>query len=292
MKEKALDILDSLTLKDIKANPISKSEIRNAVETYYDIQDIRIISGNRKFAVNKSAASTCDDNNDTNNSPETSLYLQYVEARFKETEETIAKFLKCYAENDPVGRWLLSIPGCGPVLSSALLAYIDISKCATAGSIWSYAGWTGPMADCERKKGEKINYNPRFRVVCWKLGQSFIKVSGRDNDIYGKLYLEKKQYYLEKNEAGGFKEKAAFELQHKKYDKETASYAAYSQGMLPNSQIVAMSARFAVKIFLSHLFTLWYEYDRGIPAPKPFVESQLGHVHIMSPPHREILFPD
>ena len=82
------------------------------------------------------------------------------------------------------------------------------------------------------------------------------------------------------------------DLQHKKYDKETASYAAYSQGMLPNSQIVAMSARFAVKIFLSHLFTLWYEYDRGIPAPKPFVESQLGHVHIIPPPHREILFPD
>ena len=290
--EKVID-LANLSANDIRDNPItSRAEVRNAVETYYDIQDFRIRSGNRRFAVNKSndEIESCVEDGETSVITNKALYLQLVEHDFKRTEETIAKFLGNYAKNDPIGKWLLSITGIGPVLAAALLSYIDISRCETAGSIWQYAGWAGPMKP--KQKGEKINYNPKFRVICWKIGRSFIKVSGNKNDIYGKLYKAKKEWYIAKNEAGGFAEKAAYELSAKKYSPDTASYKAYIQGKLPDSQITDMAARFAVKMFLSHLFTLWYEYDRGRPAPKPFVEAHLGHVHIMPPPNREIIFGD
>lgn len=272
--------LENLTLKDIKNNPIGTNEIRNAVETFYDFQDLRIISGNRKSAIKREA--------NKNNEEANPLYLEFIESRLKSTEATITKFLGDYVKNHPIGIWLTSIPGIGPVLAAALLAYIDIKKCETAGSIWSYAGITGESKP--RKKGEKITYNPKFKTICWKIGQSFIKVSSNPNDIYGKLYLEKKDFYHKKNEEGGFKEKAKQELENKKYDPNTKAYQAYSQGKLPDAQIVAMAQRFATKIFLSHLFEIWYEYDRGVKPPVPFVQAHLGHVHIMSAPNRELVF--
>jgi len=275
---KSFDI-DNLSTKDIKNNPISKSDIRSTVDSYYQMQDMRIIAGNRKSAILNFA--------DEQSSP---LLLQYIETRFKNTEENIAKFLKYYAENDPIGQWMMSITGIGPVIAAGLLAYIDINECETAGSIWSYAGWEGPMR--RKMKGEKVDWNPKFRTLCWKIGQSFIKISGNTspNNFYGPLYVAKKEFYIQKNEAGGFAEKAAFELENRKFKPSTKSYQAYIQGKLPDSQIVAMAARFAAKMFLSHLFEIWYEYDRGEKPPKPFVEAHLDHVHILPAPNREIVF--
>lgn len=285
----AFDIAQ-MTIKDIKAHPIKDDEIRNAIETYYDIQDLRIMTGNRKSAVKREETKKIKESGDTETKAETPLYLQYIENQFKETENTISKFLGHYAKSHPVGKWMLSIKGVGPVIAAGMLAYIDIKKCNTAGSIWNYAGWDGSRK--VRTAGQKITWNPKFRVLCWKLGESFVKTSRLDGDVYGHLYREKKSWYEAKNEAGGFAEKAAEELKLKKYGKDTEAYKCYSSGKLPPAHINAMAKRFAVKIFLSHLFEVWYEYDRGVKAPNPFVQDHLGHVHIIHAPNREILFPD
>lgn len=277
-----------MTIKDIKNNPIKDDEIRNAIEVYYDMQDLRITTGNRKNAIIREEAKRLKESNAENTEAEKPLYLQYIEARFKETEVTISKFLGYYAKAHPVGRWMLSIKGVGPVIAAGMLAYIDIKKCKTAGSIWNYAGWDGSRK--VRTAGQKITWNPKFRVLCWKLGESFVKTSNLEGDIYGHLYREKKAWYEAKNEAGGFAEKAAEELKLKKYGKDTDAYKCYSAGKLPPAHINNMAKRFAVKIFLSHLFEVWYEYDRGIKPPNPFVQDHLGHVHIMHAPNTEILF--
>ena len=279
VSNETLDLdFECLTAKDIRNHPITKSELKNTVSLYYDLQDYRISAGNRTYATEH------NENEAPDNMP---FVLKYIEERCKVTEKNIAKFLENYAESNPIGRWLLSIPGIGGVLACALMSYIDINKCQTAGAIWNYAGWAGPSE--KRKKGEKLNYNPKFRVVCWKIGQQFIKLQNNDKDIYGHLYAQKKQFYIEKNEAGGFAERAA-ELIKGCKNKTTEAYKAYSEGKLPKAQINAMASRFAVKIFLSHLFEVWYEYEFKKPAPKPFVEQHLGHVHIIKAPNRDILF--
>jgi len=286
----------NMTIKDIKKHPIKDDEIRNAIEVYYDMQDIRIRTGNRKSAVAREELKKMKEEAIQNGKSvdtidcEQPVYLQYIENQFKETETTISKFLGYYAKSHPIGKWMLSIKGVGPVIAAGMLAYIDIKKCNTAGSIWNYAGWDGSRK--VRTAGQKITWNPKFRVLCWKLGESFVKTSNNKDDIYGHLYREKKSWYEAKNEAGGFAEKAAEELKLKKYGKDTEAYKWYSNGKLPPAHINAMAKRFAVKIFLSHLFEIWYEYDRGAKAPNPFVQDHLGHVHIIHAPNREIVFPD
>lgn len=91
--------LENLTLKDIKNNPIGTNEIRNAVETFYDFQDLRIISGNRKSAIKREA--------NKNNEEVNPLYLEFIESRLKSTEATITKFLGDYVKNHPIGFGLL-----------------------------------------------------------------------------------------------------------------------------------------------------------------------------------------
>lgn len=55
-------------------------------------------------------------------------------------EAQICKALGLFAKNHPVGKWIMSMHGMGPVMSSRILAYIDIAECPTAGHIFSYAG--------------------------------------------------------------------------------------------------------------------------------------------------------
>ena len=267
--------INELTKRDIRKIPISDSEARFLVERYYDMQKMRVAMGNQKFSSEK-----LEDENETG-------ALAYIIDAFKENEKAIARFLDVYTDNHPIGAWLKSIKGIGPVLAAGLLAYIDIDRVNTAGAIWKYAGWD--VGYVRPKRGQKITYNPKFRTLCWKIGDCFVKTQNREGDIYGHLYKEKKEWYIAKNESGGFAEKAAYELTLKKFKEDTNAFKSYSSGKLPDAQINAMAQRFAVKIFLSHLFEVWYEYHNGKPAPKPFVEEHLGHVHIISAPNKDIV---
>lgn len=262
------------TLREIRKNVVNEKEVRDLVNTYYDTQAQRIIIENRIRALKDSDV-------------EVSPYLEVTALRYRENEDFIKKVLQVYVENDPIGKWLLSIMGIGPVIAAGLLSYIDISKCKTAGNIWSYAGITGTEV---KKKGEKINYSPAFKTLCWKAGQSFIKVHNNPKDYYGHLYQEKKEFYMKKNEEGGFADRAREELETKKIAKTSPLYKTYSEGKLTPAHIDAMASRFAVKIFLSHLFEIWYEYANNEKPPKPFVEAHLDHVHIFHAPNREIVF--
>lgn len=248
-----------------------------------DAPEITIESDKKSKSKKETGIREYDFNTDTLTS-----YSDYIlSLGMRELEEFIKNALKAYVDNDPIGQWCTSIMGIGPVIAAGLLSYIDISKCKTAGCIWSYAGITGKEV---KKKGEKLNYSPKFKTLCWKIGQSFIKTSNNPKDIYGHLYKEKKQFYQDKNNSGGFAERAAEELETKKIAKGTQLHKTLSEGKLSDAHINAMSTRFAVKIFLSHLFEVWYEYYNGEKPPKPFVEAHLGHVHIISAPNRDMLF--
>ena len=45
----------------------------------------------------------------------------------------------------------------------------------------------------------------------------------------------------------------------------------YKKGQLAPGHLTEMSKRYAVKMFLSHLFEVWYEKHHGHPAPQPYI---------------------
>lgn len=262
----AISELDSIVKlnKDLRtaAKILTKQEARYLVDTYYQIQEYRKATANQCRIMDESK--------------EPHEVLTWFLNNAEMLENQIKKALDYYTDGDEVGTWLKGICGIGPVIAAGLLAHIDITRAPTAGHIWSFAG-LNPTA--EWNKGEKRPWNAKLKTLCWKIGQSFVKVSNNENDIYGKLWKQRKEYEIARNEAGGYAEQAKAKLAKYKIGKDTEAYKWYSIGKLPPGHIQQRAERWAVKIFLSHLHEFWYKHEYGVEPPLPFSIAILGHAH-------------
>jgi hypothetical protein len=121
-------------------------------------------------------------------------------------------------------------------------------------------------------------WNSDLKMLCWKIGESFLKFHKNDECFYGKIYLVRKAYEKAKNEAGEYAAEAAKKLAKCNIvDKETR--ATYESGKLPDGHIESRVKRYAVKIFLSHYHAVAYELHYNEKPPKPFAISILNHAH-------------
>lgn len=261
-----LEPIQKLT-KDLKeaSYRLSDQEARYLVDAYYTMQDNRI----------RSAAQV----RETTKTGEPNSVLVWLETENRRMENEIKKALSYYTDAHIIGEWMKSIKGIGPVISAGMLAHIDIHKAPTVGHIWSFAG-LDPRA--EWKKGQKRPWNAQLKVLCWKAGQSFVKVSGDESAFYGQIYKNRKAYEMERNERGDNAAAAAKVLEKKNIGKDTEAYRHYSAGKLPPAHIQARAERYAVKFFLSHLHETWRKAE-GLDVPKPFAISHLGHAHYVGP---------
>lgn len=116
----------------------------------------------------------------------------------------------------------------------------------------------------------KPPYNIALKSACYLIGKSFVFNAGRGSK-YGQLYLDRKMYEMEKNFNGEYADIAAQKLSEKNYGKTTAAYKAMSQGKLSDSHIVARSQRWALKIFLAHLFEAMYYEKHHRKARHPYI---------------------
>src|SRR5215510_12294850 len=123
---------------------------------------------------------------------------KYMANSFADIEEQIAASMKKGILAGPVAEWLLAQTGIGPIICAGLLAHIDITKAPTAGHIWRFAGLDPSL---KWEKGQRRPYNAALKQLCWHAGQCFMKSSNRPDCYYGKLYRERKQYEIERNEA-------------------------------------------------------------------------------------------
>lgn len=255
--------------KDIRfaAKMMDKKEVRFLVDTYYMMQEARIRTANQVTAMTEDG--------------EPSAVLRWLNEQNELMERQLKNALNQYAKHHPVGQWLLDITGIGPVLAAGLLAYIDIERAPTVGHIWSYAGLRPGQ---RRQRGQKLDYNPDLKVLCWKIGESFVKVSGRENAVYGKVYKQRREYEDRKNAAGDYADQAKKSLEESKYGEGTVARAAYEKGMLPDARILLRAKRYAVKLFLAHLHEVWYIYEYGKEPPNPYPIEHLGHVHKIPAP--------
>lgn len=264
-----VDIIRQLSRDLAKASTsLTQTEARYLVNTYYALQGYRLEAQSRVRALS------------ANEEPHEVISFVYTE--MERLEKQVKRSLATWADARTEGVWAQTIAGIGPVLSAGLMAHIDINKAPTVGHIWSFAG-LNPTAKWE--KGTKRPWNADLKVLCWKIGESFVKVSGRDHDVYGKLYLARKAHETARNLAGDYAEQAAAILVAKRIDKSTEAYKAYSQGRLPPGHLHARAKRYAVKLFLAHWHAVAHEVILGRPAPFPYVMEHMGHVHMMGPPN-------
>jgi hypothetical protein len=260
--------------RDVKAAAaaMDSNQARYFVSLYWRIQQIRIGTGNTQIAFSK----------------EEKPYetLSFFKDQTAMLEKQLQSTLDVYSMSHPVGAWERSICGVGPVIASSFLAHVDITKAPTAGHIERFAG-LDPTIKWE--KGKKRPWNDDLKVSCFYLADSFVKVSGRDNDVYGKLYRYRKALEVAKNESGANAETAKRQLTEKKYGAETVARSFYERGLLPPAHVDNRAKRWVKKIFVSHLHEVMFFHHYGIPAPRPYSYDHLGHAHIIAVPNMHMI---
>lgn len=261
--------------RDLKnsAAQLTEHQARYLVDLYYQIQEFRKGASNEKRASHEAS--------------EPNELVDWTAATMFRIERTIHGALDTYTDNQPLGVWCKSITGVGPVISAGLLAHIDIRKAPTVGHIWSFAGLNPTVV---WSKGQKRPWNARLRTLVWKIGESFVKFQNHPQDIYGKVYVERKALEIVNNAQGLYKEQAEHILATKRIGHDTDAYRAYSQGQLPPAHIHARAKRYTAKLFLAHFHACGYWITFQSLAPKPYVLEHLGgHVHFIHPPHLEMV---
>jgi hypothetical protein len=246
---------------------VQLEEGKALVYMYGDIQASRIACGNQVAALEKAGVEL--------------VYLakqkEALHTLEKEIKNQLAKHLN--GDSDILTRWALSICGIGEVAVASLQVHVDIAKLQTAGELWSFAG-LNPSAEWKAKT--KRPWNADLKRTCYLIGESFVKVHNREDDIYGHVWAERKLLENERNEEGRFADQAAKKL--KQVGKNTEAYKHYSQGKLPPAHIHARAKRYAVKLFLSHYFEVGYTALHGERPNLPYAIAHKQHVHYIPPP--------
>ena len=254
----------------LAATTLGLNEARYLVNDYYDLQDYRIAAGNQQRKLNKGE--------------EPSEVITWLNHNVDFLENQIKGMLDKWSNAQPMGRWARGICGIGPVISAGLIANIDITKAPTAGHIWRFAGLD---PTCKWGKNEKRPWNASLKRLCWLMGESFVKVSGNKRDIYGKLYLQRKAYEVERNERGDLAQQAQARLEDnakRKRKMDAGLVELLQSGKLPQIAMHERSKRWAVKIFLSHWHAEAYRQHYHQEPPAPYPIAILGHAHYIAGP--------
>jgi hypothetical protein len=252
--------------KIIKAYELETKDVADAVELYYDAQKLRIIHANKERTEGPGEL--------------VSWFAYWLELG----EKVIQSKLKGWVEgpeSSAEAKWSYSQIGIGPVIASGLAAHIDIEKAQSISAVWKFSG-QAPGFD-RKQKGTKLPYNARLKTLCWKLGESFVKVSGKEGATYGQLYAQFKLEEIARNETGKYKDAAARELASKKFKAEdSVTKKRLLAGMLSDAHLHSRAKRRAVKIFLSHYWTMGRQ-ARGLPIRDPYSKGIQGHDGIIEP---------
>jgi len=173
--------------------------------------------------------------------------------------ETEAKALmKGYIESHPIyWDFLKKIRGIGPVLSSNVIkSFGYCERFDMVSALWKYCGLHVVDGKApKRAKGEKIDWNPKLRTMCWKIGDSFVKAR---SPVYRQIYDEEKARRLQKFKA-------------EKHDPKSIKLHAD-----------LCARRKMVKIFLQHYWVVSREMA-GLSTRPPYPIDKLGHRSYISP---------
>ncbi len=211
-------------------------EARYLVDLFYQLQRQRITSANETRSLTASG--------------EPSAVVAWVSRASATIEADIKAAMEVFCAHDPLAAWALDVVGIGPILAAGLVANLDRDPPPSVGHWWAFAGLMPPgMQPWE--KGQRRPYSARLKLLCWKIGESFVRTKGNPRSHYGPLYEQRKAYEVARNETGYNAPRAAERLRTQTIE-APALRACLEAGKLPPGQMDQRARRWTDKLFLAH----------------------------------------
>lgn len=157
-----------------------KSELKALVETYYDVQRLRVAGNNRLKAALKGVSKA--------------ERLEIAIAEMKDLETRIARQIAEVVKDEPIYGWLSAQRGIGPVMSAALIASGLDPGIDKPSGWWRFAGVGVIDGKNQRKRrGEKLTYNGFLRRTLEVCVGQFLKSHDPEKghvSFYAELYYQ------------------------------------------------------------------------------------------------------
>lgn len=309
----SITIAENVTLETVErmAKDIARSsqtlgpkQARFLVDSYYSMQEWRIATQAKTRMLLKNE--------------EPSMVMEYTRDQMETLEKQVARALHYYVESEPFGVWMTSIMGIGPVIAAGLLSSVDWPGTNVAPKLWSYAG-LNPSSKWE--KGKKRPWNAFLKTLCYKVGESFVKVQNKPEDFYGKWYAYRKGYEWRRNLSGELADQAERKMREMPVDSTTNAYLWYTGRispdwakhqiaaqkpfplnlpkeamldtpgipLLPPAHIHSRARRYAVKMFLSHCVEVSNWLNHGQLGPMIYIIAKENHADYIYPHNNEIV---
>lgn len=246
--------------------------LRRATRFFYDLQKMRIQSGNR------SATDTVElDDSDQ-------AFTDKMSDGLKELEKQNLKEIKRLLKGDPIYEgWLLHQKGCGPTLSAVILSSFDITRADTPSKFWAFAGLavdskTGRAQ--RRVKGEKAKFDPWLKSkMVGVLADCLIKANSPWRKLYDDYKLRKENQLVDCMLCKGTGRVKDNREESKTKGKEIVCYNCDGTLKAPwgtgKAHRHAAARRYMVKMFLAELWVFWRDAE-GLPGRAPYGEEYLG----------------
>jgi hypothetical protein len=109
------------------------------------------------------------------------------------------------SEEDPVVKFLLSIPGVSYELTAQFLAeVVSLEKFKSLRSLYHYAGFhvvDGHAPKLSDMAAGRTRWNQRLRSVMYKIVMNVLKAHAKNPNVYGALYYEARERYEKRGDA-------------------------------------------------------------------------------------------
>lgn len=227
-----------------------KPEIIALIRQFYRVQEHRIAFGGQIRALKEQKL---------NVDPIKKYFDQLFEIE-KQMGKDIGSTIK---EEEIWKEFLKGVKGIGPLISAGLINLIDIKEAKHISSLWKFAGMdvTDEGKAPKRKKKVKSTWNPLMRMLCWKIGQSFL----RTGSPYRRYYDRRKEKELKRKYQEG---ELAEKYKRSCYKKEDI--------YLIKGHAHNRATRVMVKRFLADLWIAWRQIE-GLEVSQAYVIDRLGH---------------
>lgn len=283
---------------------IQKNRIRNLVNGVYDIQKLRISTGNRIVASLRPETDTANEDEATSmvkliTDEYTRITDLYVSAfsgrgsieksiakldpapdliksridyelvqqylRLVEAEDAMVKIVEREVKTHPMwDAFFKDVKGCGPLMSAVCIAYFDPHKARHASSFWRYAGLDVQPTESGEMRG---------------VGRWYTEMrpyTDKDGDTKERKSLTYNPFL--KTKLVGVLGSAFLRARDSYYGKVYYDYKNRMEQRENLSPIVRhrRATRYAVKMFLRDMWVVWRELE-GLEVTEPYEVAKLGH---------------
>lgn len=288
--------------------PTSKTELRIMVRSMYDLQKLRIETGNRITAefrrrLGQEPGQKTEDGIDaagqklienllaeykrlTDGVVKLPSMKKFQPGQLIDTyallvamnnydnllrdETSLTKALGKIVQQEPIWiHFLESVRGCGPGMAAVILSEIDIHKARYPTSIWKYAGLD--VASDGRGRGRYKEHLEKSR---------YIDKDGEEQEKNGITFSPFLKTKLVGVLGSSFIKQPADKSKYRKvyddYKHRLENHPAHIEKTKLHRH--NMAVRYAVKIFLQDLYAVWRELE-GLPVSVPYHEAKLGLKH-------------